>query len=59
MDVGDEVTLFNESSVRGVIAQLPRSEGRKRPRALVSFEGGQRWVHVDELTKAEPLEGAK
>jgi hypothetical protein len=49
METGDTVTLTTDSDFRGTILQMPRSVGRKRPRALVGFQGGERWIHVDEL----------
>ncbi len=56
MDVGDTVTKANDDSFRGTIIQLPRSSGRKRPRALVATLSGESWVHLDELKKVETNE---
>lgn len=53
METGDTVTLTTDSDFRGTILQMPRSVGRKRPRALVGYQGGERWIHVDELKKVE------
>lgn len=53
MKEGDRVRLLSDKSVVGVIARLPRSEGRNRPRCLVHTETGSMWVHVDELEKVE------
>jgi hypothetical protein len=54
METGDTVTLAADPDFRGTILQMPRSVGRKRPRALVGFHGGERWVHVDELKPVAP-----
>lgn len=53
MDVGDTVTKASDANFRGTIVQLPRSVGRKRPRALVASLTGEAWVFVDELRKVE------
>ena len=53
MDVGDTVTLVNNDVFRGTIVQMPRSVGRKRPRALVQSLQGQQWMFIDELKKVE------
>jgi hypothetical protein len=53
MDIGDTVTKASDSTFRGTIVQLPRSIGRKRPRALVASLGGETWVPLDELRKVE------
>ncbi len=54
MSVGDTVTKVNDDTFRGTIVQMPRSVGRKRPRALVASLVGEAWVPVDELKKVEP-----
>ena len=46
MKEGDQVALGN---LTVTLVKLPRSSGRSRPRALVSIDGAQQWVHVDEL----------
>jgi len=53
MDVGVTVTKVSDSSFRGTIVQLPRSIGRKRPRALVASLAGQEWMPIDELRRVE------
>lgn len=53
MDVGDTVTKTSDSTFRGTIVQLPRSVGRKRPRALVASLAGEAWMPLDELRKVE------
>lgn len=47
MDVGDPVLLPDGSL--GTLKRLPRSEGSKRPRALVASPQGDIWLHLDEL----------
>lgn len=54
MDVGDTVTKTSDSTFRGTIVQLPRSIGRKRPRALVASLAGEAWVPLDELKPVQP-----
>lgn len=54
MDVGDTVTKVSDESFRGTIVQLPRSVGRKRPRARVASLGGEAWVPLDELKVVQP-----
>jgi len=49
MDVGDTVTKVSDASFRGTVVQLPRSVGRKRPRALIASLTGEAWMPVDEL----------
>ncbi len=53
MSVGDTVTKVNDDTFRGTIVQMPRSVGRKRPRALVASLVGESWVPLDELKKVE------
>ncbi len=53
MTVGDTVTKISDESFRGTIVQLPRSVGRKQPRALVASLGGEAWMPMDELKKVE------
>jgi hypothetical protein len=53
VDIGDTVTKVSDDTFRGTIVQLPRSIGRKRPRALVASLTGETWVHLDELKKVE------
>ncbi len=53
METGDTVGLAGDPSFRGTILQMPRSVGRKSPRALVGFQGGERWIPVSELRKVE------
>ncbi len=53
MSVGDTVTKLGDDTFRGTIVQLPRSVGRKRPRALVASLGGEAWMPLDELKKVE------
>jgi hypothetical protein len=53
MDVGDPVTKTSDDTFRGTIVQLPRSIGRKRPRALVATLSGESWVPLDELKKVD------
>jgi hypothetical protein len=57
MTEGDPVVLTD--GTQGTLLKLPRSEGRKRPRALVQLLNEQRWVHLDELktVEAQKLEG--
>ncbi len=52
MEIGDTVTKTADAQFRGTIVQMPRSVGRKRPRALVASLGGENWVPLDELTLA-------
>lgn len=52
MEIGDTVTKTSDPNFRGTIIQLPRSVGRKRPRALVASLGGEQWLHLDELRPA-------
>lgn len=54
MDIGDTVTKTSDAAFRGTVVQLPRSIGRKRPRALVASLGGEAWVPLDELKLVEP-----
>lgn len=54
MTVGDTVTKVSDSSFRGTVVQMPRSVGRKRPRALIASLGGEAWVFLDELRKVDP-----
>jgi hypothetical protein len=54
MDVGDTVTKSSDSTFRGTIVQLPRSVGRKRPRALVASLAGEAWMPLDELKVVQP-----
>lgn len=54
IDTGDTVTKVSDPSFRGTVTQLPRSIGRKRPRALVTSLSGSEWVHIDDLRKVEP-----
>jgi hypothetical protein len=54
MSAGDSVTKLADDSFRGTIIRLPRSVGRKRPRALVASLDGESWIHLDELKKVEP-----
>ena len=49
MEIGDTVTKTSDPNFRGTVVQLPRSVGRKRPRALVASLGGEQWLHLDEL----------
>ncbi len=53
MSVGDTVTKVSDDAFRGTIVQLPRSVGRKRPRALVATLSGETWGFMDELKKIE------
>lgn len=53
MEVGDTVALVGNEAFRGTIVQMPRSVGRKRPRALVQSLQGQQWLFIDELKKVE------
>lgn len=53
MDIGDTVTRASDSQFRGTVVQLPRSVGRKRPRALIASINGEAWIPVDELRKVE------
>jgi hypothetical protein len=46
MKEGDQVALGN---LTVTLVKLPRSAGRSRPRALVSIDGAQQWVFMDEL----------
>ena len=52
MEIGDTVTKTSDPNFRGTVIQLPRSVGRKRPRALVASLGGEQWVPLDELRPA-------
>ena len=52
MEIGDTVTKTSDTTFRGTVIQLPRSVGRKRPRALVASLGGEQWLHLDELRNA-------
>ena len=52
VEIGDTVTKTSDAQFRGTIVQLPRSVGRKRPRALVASLGAQEWLHLDELALA-------
>ncbi len=52
MEIGDTVTKTSDPNFRGTLVQLPRSVGRKRPRALVASLNGEAWVHLDELASA-------
>jgi hypothetical protein len=54
MDIGDTVSKVSDAAFRGTVVQLPRSIGRKRPRALVASLGGETWVPLDELKLVEP-----
>lgn len=55
---GDPVLLID--GTQGTLLKLPRSEGRKRPRALVQLLSEQRWVHLDELKAIEqPQQGSQ
>jgi hypothetical protein len=56
MEIGDTVTKTSDAAFRGTVVQLPRSVGRKRPRALVASLGGESWLHVDELKKVESVD---
>lgn len=49
MEVGDTVTKTSDPNFRGTVVQLPRSVGRKRPRALIASLNGEIWVPIDEL----------
>lgn len=49
MEVGDTVTRTSDPNFRGTVVQLPRSVGRKRPRALIASLNGETWVPIDEL----------
>jgi hypothetical protein len=51
MEVGDTVTKSGDTNFRGTVVQMPRSVGRKRPRALVASVSGEAWLFVDELRK--------
>lgn len=46
MKEGDKVALGN---LTVTLLKLPRSAGRSRPRALVSIDGTEKWVQLDEL----------
>lgn len=52
MEIGDTVTKTQDPNFRGTLVQLPRSVGRKRPRALVASLGGEQWIPLDELRPA-------
>lgn len=52
MEPGDTVTLASDMTFRGTLVRLPRSVGRKRPRALVQSQLGEQWIPVDELRPA-------
>ena len=53
MDIGDTVTKTSDAQFRGTVVQLPRSVGRKRPRALIASLNGEAWLFVDDLKKVE------
>lgn len=53
MNVGDTVALTVDPNFRGTLVQLPRSVGRKRPRVLVQYQGGEKWFFMDELVEAK------
>jgi hypothetical protein len=57
MNVGDTVSLTVDPNFRGTLVQLPRSVGRKRARALVQYQGGEKWFFMDELKEvaSEPV----
>lgn len=46
MKEGQQAALGN---LTVFVVKLPRSEGRKRPRALVNIDGTERWVSLEEL----------
>lgn len=54
MEPGDTVTLASDMTFRGTLVRLPRSVGRKRPRALVQSQLGEQWIPVDELRPVQP-----
>lgn len=54
MEVGDTVTLVNDTSFRGTLLRVPRSVGRKVPRALVQTLSGEQWMPIGDLRKVEP-----
>ncbi len=56
MSVGDTVGLALDPQFRGTVVQLPRSTGRKRPRALVQYQGGEKWFFMDELVAVSDSE---
>jgi hypothetical protein len=58
MNVGDTVSTVVDPNFRGTVVQLPRSVGRKRPRALVQYQGGERWFFMDELKEVASGEEA-
>ena len=49
MEPGDTVTLASDSTFRGTLVRLPRSVGRKAPRALVQSQLGEQWIPISEL----------
>lgn len=49
MEPGDTVTLASDSTFRGTLVRLPRSVGRKQPRALVQSQLGEQWIPMSEL----------
>jgi hypothetical protein len=51
MNEGDTVVLQDGS--QGVLLKMPRSEGRKSPRALVQTIHGENWVPVADLKTLE------
>ncbi len=54
MEVGDTVTKASDPTFQGTVVQMPRSVGRKRPRALIASLSGESWLFVDELRTVQP-----
>lgn len=48
MKEGDTVTVAGMPGEL-ILTKLPRSEGRRRPRAQVEAQGVQVWVYLDQL----------
>ncbi len=50
MEAGDRVTLASDKSVQATVVKIPRSEGKKRPRAQIRTDGNvEMWVVQTDL----------